>query len=167
MMFSSPETDTSELELLRKIRSAGHPVGRSREVFDVSLSLVSDLMNGNPPRGGVAGRTLLAEFLEAELAPGLTVEQACYPSADLFERRVQPTPHQVAEARCLLRGAGLVYIEEEVFEPGYVKLKEPHKFGERFPHLKHVIPFVLHSEGVWVMSGATPVRHSKPKLVKT
>jgi hypothetical protein len=165
-LYTVPESDMTEQELLRKIRSMGFRVGRSREVFDVSLSLVSDIMKEEAPRGGKSGRSLLSEFLEAELSPGLSVEKACYPSVLLFEMRCQPSPYELAMGRRQLYGAGLLYIEEDAFEPGYVILDKPLKFAEKFPHLKHVIPFVLHSKGVWVLSGASPVSHSGPTLVR-
>ncbi|MDO3535936.1 hypothetical protein [Ralstonia pseudosolanacearum] len=113
-----------------------------------------------------AGRTLLSEFLAAELAPGISIEKACYPSVVLFELRCQPTPHELAKGRCLLQGAGLVYLEEDPFEPGYIVLDAPLKFAEKFPHLKHVIPFVLHSKRVWVLSGSTPIAHPGLAIVQ-
>lgn len=130
----------------------------------MSLSLVPDSIKGTP-HGRRSGRALLHEFLAAELAPGLSIEKACYPSLALFEQLYQPTPHEQSQGRCLLRQAGLVYLEHDPFEPGHVIIEKPLKFAERFPDLKHVIPFVLHSKGVWVLSDAAPVEHTRPALV--
>lgn len=165
-MYTAPEEDTTEQELLRKIRSMGFRVGRSREVYDVNLSLVTDIMKGDAPRGGIPGRTLLRALLEAELAPGLSVEKACYPSVVLFEQPCQPGPLEIAQGRRLLDEAGLIYLEDDPFEPGYILLDKPLKFATKFPHLKHIIPFVLHSKGVWVLSGGAPVAHTGPTLVR-
>ncbi|MCG7399692.1 hypothetical protein [Caballeronia zhejiangensis] len=107
----------------------------------------------------VAGRTLLSEFLAAELAPGISIEKACYPSVVLFELRCEPTPLELAQGRRLLDGAGLLYVEEDAFAPGYIVLDKPLKFAAKFRHLAHVIPFVLHSKKVWVLSGSTPIAH--------
>jgi hypothetical protein len=84
----------------------------------------------------------------------------------MFEQREQPSPLEFAKGRRLLYRAGLLYLEEDAFEPGYVLLQKPLMFAENFPHLKHVIPFVLHSKGVWFLSGASPVAHSGPTLVR-
>ena len=132
----------------------------------MSLSLVTDIMKGAAPRGGQSGRTLLNEFLNAELSPGISVEKACYPSVVLFESAIQPDPHELAIAHRMLMDAGIVYLEDDPFEPGHVVLDKPLKFAAKFPHLKHIIPFVLHSKGVWVLSGGAPVAHTGPTLVR-
>lgn len=113
-----------------------------------------------------AGGTLLSEFLAAELAPGISIEKACYPSVVLFEQRCQPAPMELAEGRLLLYGAGLIYLEEDPFEPGYILLEQPLKFAAKFPNLKHVIPFVLHSKRIWVLSGSTPIAHPGLAIVQ-
>lgn len=102
------------------------------------------------------GRTLHSEFLATELAPGISIEKACYPSVVLFEMRCQPTPHELAQGRLLLYGAGLLYLEEDAFEPGYILLEKPLKFAARFPDLKHLIPLLLHSK-IRVLSNPTPI----------
>lgn len=71
-----------------------------------------------------------------------------------------------SQGRRLLEQAGLVYLEHDPFEPGRVIIEKPLKFAEQFPRLKHVIPFVLHSKGVWVLSGATPVAHPGLTIVR-
>lgn len=165
-MYTVSGTNKAEQALLKKVRSMGFRVGRSREVYDMSLSLVTDIMMGAAPRGGHSGRTLLKEFLNAELAPGISVEQACYPSVVLFELACQPEPIEIAKAQRLLMDAGIVYLEDDPFEPGHVVLDKPLKFAAKFPHLKHIIPFVLHSKGVWVLSDGAPVSRPGPSLVK-
>ena len=93
-----------------------------------------------------ASRTLCSELLAAELAPGISIEKACYPSVVLFEMRCQPAPLEIAQSKILLRAAGLIYVEEDAFAPGYLVLEQPLKFAAKFPDLEHVIPFVLHSK---------------------
>jgi len=127
------------------------------------------LVAANPSltrKTAAAGGTLLSEFLAAELAPGISIEKACYPSVVLFEQRCQPTPLELAQGRRLLDEAGLVYLEEDPFEPGYILLEQPLKFAAKFPNLKHVIPFVLNSERVWVLSGSTPIAHPSLAIVR-
>jgi hypothetical protein len=111
------------------------------------------------------GRTMLNEFLAAELAPGISIEKACYPSVVLFQMRCQPTPMDLAQCRRLLDGAGLIYVEEDAFTPGYIVLDKPLKFAAKFPNLEHVIPFVLRSK-VWVLSGSTPIAHPGLAIVQ-
>lgn len=103
---------------------------------------------------------LLTELLKAELAPGLTVETACYPSIVLFEMPSQPAPRELAQGRRLLRAAGLVYLEEDAFEPGYVLVDDTAKFEAKFPHLRHLVPFFVQSKGVRVLSGAANVKRA-------
>lgn len=131
----------------------------------MSLSLVPKSKNNAAPRGWRPGRELLREFLAAELAPGLSIEKACYPSVALFEGLYTPTPHEQSLGRRLLYQAGLLYLEHDPFEPGHVIIEHPLKFAERFPELKHVIPFLLHAKGVWVLSDAAPVEQTRPTLV--
>jgi len=121
-------------------------------------------------RGAVLrnGRTSggpLQTFLDAELAPGLSIEEACYPSIALLEMRSQPTLHEQVEARRLLDQAGLIYLEHDAFEPGHVIIEQPLKFAARLPHMEYVIPFVLRAKGVWVLSDASPVEDARPRLV--
>lgn len=118
----------------------------------MTLSLVPQ-----PPQTAAPRSSLLQELLTTELEDGLTVEQACFPSAVLFELKEQPTPHQLAKGRILLRGAGLQYVEEVAFETGYIIMKDPEKFLGRFPHLAAVVPLLQQANGVFVCSGGAAV----------
>lgn len=118
----------------------------------MALSLVPP-----PTRTAAPRSSLLQGFLDTELEPGLTIEQACYPSMILFELREQPTPHQLANGRILLNRAGLQYLEEVAFEPGHIILRDQAKFLARFPHMAPVVPLLLQVKGVMVCSGAAAV----------
>ena len=113
----------------------------------------------------VARRTLLDEFLAAELAPGISIEKACYPSIILFELECQPTPMEVAQSQRLLMAAGLVYVEHDPFEPGYIVLAQPKKFAEKFPNLTHVIPFILDMKKVPVLSDSPLIARRRLTIV--
>ena len=98
--------------------------------------------------------SLLQVFMSTELEPGLTIETACYPSMVLFEMRVQPEPMQLAQGRVLLRQAGLLYLEMDAFEHGYILVDDEKLFLRRFPHLAAVVPLLKQVKGVLVCSGA-------------
>lgn len=119
-----------------------------------ALQLVS---SSNPRLAYQPGRDMLRAFLAAELAPGLTVEEACYPCLFEIPLEEQPSVHEVMHGRLLLEGAGIFYCVVDTTEPGYVMLDDPELFAKRFPRLQHLIPFVLQSQGVWVRSNGVPV----------
>lgn len=125
---------------------------RCKQRRPVALSLVP-----SPTRSAAPRSSLLQEFLDTELEPGLTIEQACFPSVVLFEQREQPRPHELANGRILLNGAGLQYLEADAFEPGHVILRDQARFLARFPHLAAVVPLLLQAKGVMVCSGVTAV----------
>lgn len=153
-----------EQALLKLVRSFGFQYRHSREVFDVELSIVSDILAGRPPTGGRPGRDVLNALLTAELEPGFTVENACYPSVEILEWPHMPTSAQMAVGRKLLANAGLRYVEESVMAHGYVIIENPFKFLRKFPDLRYVVPFAMQSKGVWVMSGGEPVEKKRLSL---
>ncbi len=130
----------------------------------MELSVVSDILAKRPPTGGRLGRDILKALLDAELEPGFTVEQACYPSVLVLDWPTPPSCAQMARGRRLMESAGLQYIEESMEFPGYVVIKDPVKFLSKFPELRHVVPFALHSKGVWVLSAGEPVERKRPSL---
>lgn len=161
-LYTAPASDMSEQELLQLIRSFGFQYKRSREVFQVELSIVSDILAKRPPAGGRTARDILNALLTAELEPGFTVEQACYPTVEVIEWPAPPTSAQMAIGRRMLETAGLRYVEESFHLPGFVIIQDPTRFLVKFPELRHVVPFALYSKGVWVLSGGEPVEHKRP-----
>lgn len=113
----------------------------------------------------VARRTLLDEFLATELAPGISIEKACYPCVVLFELECQPAPMEIAQGSRLLMAAGLVYLEDDPFEPGYIVLAQPQKFAQKFPNLAHIIPFILDTKKVPVLSDSPLIARRRLTVV--
>lgn len=162
-VYTTPVAGTTEPQLLNLLKSFGFNVGRAREVFDMELTLISQIVAGKPPTGVFGGTDLLKEFLKIELTPGLTIETACYPCLAAMEFKDQPTPHVFVKHRRMLAAAGLAYYEVDPFEPGYIVIESPNLFIARFPDLKHMAPFIVFSEGVWVYSEGrgvnSPAKH--------
>lgn len=119
---------------------------------------------GSQPSPSTNSRELFRAMLSAQLAPGLTVEQACYPSFDVMDWPTPPTCKQMHDARQLLSQAGLKYVEESMLYPGFVALENAQLFEIRFPWLAHVIPAMQRVRGVYVQSGGQPAAHDKPRI---
>lgn len=122
------------------------------------LTLVS---NNQPDR---STPSLLQAFLDIEVLPGLSLEDACYPASIWLRKPVQPSQDDMIAASNRFYSAGLVHIEEDLRTPGYVLIHDPLKFAQAFPHMEHVIPLVLHCGGVRLTTAA-PVREPNPTLV--
>lgn len=107
-------------------------------------------------------KNLFIAFLSAELEPGVSVEHACHANLCMLDDADVPPTAELFKHRRLLRACGICYVEPDLTSPGYAFIEDVSAFTRKFPHLAHVVPFVVAGDGVWLASGGTPVR--KPKI---
>lgn len=89
----------------------------------------------------------LRAVLDAQLEPGLTVEQACHLDVPYLDDAQVPRGERILAERRLLRAAGLD-IRSANDAPGAVVLGDERLFLARFPGLAHAVKVLRECGGV-------------------
>jgi hypothetical protein len=107
---------------------------------------------------------LLKAVLKAELAPGLTVEDACHTEMH-YSPEIAPEVEVMMAHRRLLRHAGLNFAMGDETLPDAIVLEKPKLFKQKFPQLEAAIPLLLAGEGVQPYTNGMPRVTKRPALV--
>lgn len=107
---------------------------------------------------------LLKAVLKAELAPNLTVEEACHTEMH-YDVEIAPPFEVLREHRILFHRAGLSYSVGDAELPDAIVLDDPKKFKSAFPHLEAAIPLLIEGQGVRPYTEGLPRVVKRPSLV--
>lgn len=101
------------------------------------------------------GKAALHAVLHAELAPGLTVEDASHARVRHLPEPERPPESKISADRLLLARAGLDFVRGYGV-PDVIALKSARLFRLRFPDLAHAIPVLIASQGVQPYTDGLP-----------
>ncbi len=102
-----------------------------------------------------SGKELLHAVLHAELAPGLTVEDACHARVRHVPEPDRPPESKISADRLLLARAGLDFVRGYGV-PDAIALKSARLFRLAFPDLAHAIPVLIASQGIQPYTDGLP-----------
>lgn len=114
-------------------------------------------MSTKPPPEPPSAKSALQAVLNAELAPGLTVEDASHARVRHLPVSARPDAEKISADRLLLARAGLDYVRGDGV-PDAIVLKRARLFKLAFPHLEYAIP-ILEAAG-----GVQPYTEGLPKV---
>ena len=117
--------------------------------------MVTRMSTKKPKKEAMLGSAVLHAVLHAELAPGLTVEDASHARVRHLPESDRPSESKVRADRRLLAQAGLDYVCGDG-TPDAIVLKRPRLFKLAFPELTYAIPVLEASQGVQPYTDGLP-----------
>lgn len=147
LVFTMPiESRDWERAMHRELQKTG--LARGRGIYAIEPSDLVAIVTGGVPSNPLERQRILRQVLDAELAPGLSVEEACHAniynlSGDEMSRGIN-----VVNDLSLLFSAGLDIDYETDKLPAAIVISSPEKFLAKFPHLAHALPVLIFGQGV-------------------
>jgi hypothetical protein len=116
------------------------------------------VVTGKAPAGFRTQREILLSVLQAELAPGLSVEDSC--SSGNFINGEFTALNSMVKAKnfALQLRAGLRYHQENLTLPGFVYVANRDLFISKFPEFQDAYETMAACGGVRILSNGEPVK---------
>ncbi|WP_146187172.1 hypothetical protein [Novimethylophilus kurashikiensis] len=137
----------------------------SNEVYAMDSSDMVALVSGEVPGKPAERHKLLRMVLSAELAPGVTIEDASHANIDFLADEELPPARKVREDLALLFDAGLAHVAAANGLPDAIVVIDSEKFQAKLPHLTKALPMLIFGKGVQPYTKGLP-RVDKPGLLR-